>query len=132
MERSSINSKKKTEGLDDNAAFTTENMLNVLRPEVSTTLYEYDPVKYTKSDKTEAHFQLSSMKDFEIGQYEEIKSPTESGHEQNQKLFKHLHQDIVFMQNAKEQITDSMFLKQIFDDKESCTHLMNFLTHLTK
>ena len=124
--------KSKTEGLDVNSKMTTENLINVLRPEVNAKLNEYDPSNFKMRDKVETNFQLSSMKDFTIENFEDIKSSSDAENEINQKLFKHLHQDIVFMQNAKDQISDTMFLQMLLDNKESNTHLINFLSYLAK
>lgn len=124
--------KIKTEGLDTNSKMTTENLLNVLRPELNTSLNEYDRASFKMNDKVETSFQLSSMKDFKIENFEDIKSGTDEDNKINQKLFKQLHQDIGFMQNAKDQISDTTFLQMLLDNKESSTHLINFLSYLTK
>jgi len=124
--------KIKTEGLDINSKMTTENLINVLRPEVNISLNEYDPASFKMNDKVETSFQLSSMRDFKIENFEDIKSGSEEDGRINQELFKQLHQDIVFMQNAKDQISDTTFMQMLFDNKESSTHLINFLSYLTK
>lgn len=124
--------KTKTEGLDNNSKMTTENLLNVMRPEVNASLNEYNASNYKIGDKVETSFQLSSMKDFKIENFEDIKPGNEEDGKVNQKLFKQLHQDIVFMQNAKGQVSDTIFLQMLLDNKESTTHLINLLSYLTK
>ena len=123
--------KMQTEGLDANSKMTTENLLNVMRPEVNTTLNEYDTSNFKMGDKVEANFQLTSMKDFKIENFEDIKSTSEEDGK-NKMLFKQLHQDIVFMQNAKDQIAENTFLEMLYNNKESCTQLINILSYLTK
>ena len=124
--------KIQTEGLDTNAKMTTENLLNVLRPEVNAALNEYDTSNFKMGNKVDSNFQLSSMKDFKIENFEDIKSASKEDSDKNKMLLKQLHQDIVFMQNAKEQISETTFLQMLFDNKDSCTQLINYLSYLTK